>query len=198
MKTHLLALLAASVLLCACPSAQRQNQDFKTKVDTLPATTLGPGDVFDVRVYQEPDLSAQYQVGSDGSIQFPLIGKVELSGKTPHEAATLIASMLKEGYLKDPQVTILVKTYNSKRIYVMGQVAKPGVFAYEDDMNILRAIILAGGFTKIASKNKVLVTRKTEEGEQQLEVPVESVGRGEATNIRLQPGDIVFVPESIF
>jgi polysaccharide export outer membrane protein len=197
MKT-ILALLPALLTLCACPSAHTQPQDFAAKVEALPATTLGPGDVFDVRVYQEPDLSAQYQIGSDGSIQFPLIGRVELSGKTPHEAATLIAGRLREGFLKDPQVTILVKTYNSKRIYVMGQVAKPGVFAYEDDMNILRAIILAGGFSKIASKNQVLVTRKTDAGEEQITVRVEDVGRGEAPNIRLQPGDIVFVPESIF
>lgn len=80
----------------------------------------------------------------------------------------------------------------------MGQVAKPGAFAYEDDINILRVIILAGGFTKLAAKNRVLVTRRSDKGDEQIIVPVEDVGRGEVANVPLKPGDIVFVPESIF
>jgi len=164
----------------------------------VPSTTLGPGDVIDVRVYDEPDLSTTYQVGSDGSIQFPLIGKIEIAHKTPAEAANAISDKLKTSYLRDPQVSIFVKEFNSKRIYVMGQVEKPGVFAYEDDMNILRAIILAGGPTKLAAKRNVLLTRKTADGETQIEVSIEDVGRGQAENIALKPGDIIFVPESIF
>lgn len=199
-RPALLAPLLA-VLLIACPGMAHKDQGlhgFADQAERLPSTTLGPGDVFEVRVYQEKELSATYQVGSDGAIQFPLIGRVELAGKTPHEASDLIASRLADGFLRDPQVSIFVKEYNSKRIYVMGQVAKPGAFAYEDDMNILRVIILAGGFTKLAAKNKVLVTRSAKDGDQQIVVRVEDVGRGEAPNVPLKPGDIVFVPESIF
>lgn len=188
----------AIVALAGCPSAHTNSTGVKARGDTIPSTTLGPGDVIDVRVYNEPDLSATYQVGSDGSIQFPLIGRIEIARKSPAEAANAISDKLKTGYLRDPQVSIFVKEYNSKRIYVMGQVEKPGVFAYEDDMNILRAIILAGGPTKLAAKSKVLLTRKTAEGESQIEVSIEDVGRGQAENIPLKPGDIIFVPESIF
>lgn len=192
------------VVSSACPGLNRQirasgeNQPESAPVEAVAATTLGPGDIFYVRVYQEPDLSNLYQVGSDGKIQFPLIGEIDVSGKTPHDSANMIAAALREGYLKEPQVSILVKEYNSKRVYVMGQVEKPGVFAFEDNMNILRVVILAGGFTRLAAKDRVLVTRKTQAGEEQIVVSVEDIGQGKATNISLTPGDIVFVPESIF
>ena len=200
MQKHSAVLFAVWLvaMAAACPSSHTQAHQFSQPGEQLPSTTLGPGDVLEVRVYEEKELSASYQIGSDGAIQFPLIGRVELRGKTPHQAADLIAAKLRDGYLREPQVSIFVKEYNSKRIYVMGQVRKPGTFAYEDDMNILRVIILAGGFSTLASKNKVLVTRKTEAGEEKIVVPVQDIGRGEAANVDLKPGDIVFVPESIF
>jgi polysaccharide export outer membrane protein len=93
---------------------------------------------------------------------------------------------------------VLIREYNSKKIFVFGEVQKPGTFPYEENMSIVQAITLAGGFTKIASKNGTQVTRIVEGREQKVRVPVEDIGVGRERNFSLKPGDIVFVPESFF
>ena len=163
-----------------------------------PASTLGPGDVFEVKVYDEKELSGIYRVSSAGSISFPLIGKVHVEGMTSTDAADLIQGRLGEKYLRNPQVSIFIKEYNSKKISVFGQVNKPGTFKYEDNMSVTQAVSMAGGFTKMAAKDDTNVTRIEKGEEKKYPVPVESIAQGQAKNFYLQPGDIVYVPESIW
>ncbi|MHB8416879.1 MAG: polysaccharide biosynthesis/export family protein [Myxococcales bacterium] len=162
------------------------------------ATTLGAGDVFEVRIFQEPDLSGAYRLSSGGTINFPLCGTVHLGGLSTEAAAHALAGCLANGYLRSPQVSIFVKEYNSKKIFVFGEVQKPGTFQYEDGMNIVQAITLAGGFTTHAAENTTSVTRSFEGTERRVKVAVEDIGLGRAENFQLRPGDIIFVPESIF
>jgi protein involved in polysaccharide export with SLBB domain len=164
---------------------------------TRPAT-LGPNDVFEVRIYQEPDLSGTYRVGSDGAIAFPLLGPLTVSGLTPSEVAALVTRRLRDGYIKNPQVTLTVKEYNSKKILVLGAVARPGEYPFVEDMSIVSAIAQAGGFTRVAAPNQTNVTRVVEQKEVRLTVPVDDIGKGREKNFQLAPGDIVTVPESIF
>jgi len=163
-----------------------------------PASTLGPGDVFEVKVYDEKDLSNIYRVSSAGTISFPLIGKVHVEGMTATDAADWIQDKLGEKYLRSPQVSVFIKEYNSKKISVFGQVNKPGTFKYEDKMSVTQAVSMAGGFTKMAAKDDTNVTRIEEGAEKKYPVPVESIAQGQAKNFYLQPGDIVYVPESIW
>ncbi len=162
------------------------------------ASTLGSGDLIEVRVFQEPDLSGAYRLSSEGTIDFPLCGKVALVGRTSSEAADALTQCLAEGYLKRPQVTVLVREFTSKKIFVFGEVQKPGTFPFDENMNVIQAITLAGGFTKLAAKNDTNVTRLVEGREVKIRVPVEDIGVGRERNFALQPGDIVFVPESLF
>lgn len=162
------------------------------------STTLGPGDIFEVKVYGEPDLSGIFRVSSDGYVNFPLIGKIKVEGLPAIKVEEIIISKLKDGYLKDPQVSVFIKEYNSKKIFVFGEVQKPGTFIYEDNMTIIQAITLAGGFTKLADKNKVSVTRIENNEEKRIYLPVEDIGKGKEKNFFLKPGDIIFVPESFF
>jgi len=162
-------------------------------------TTLGPGDVFDVRVYGEKELTNTYRVASDGSIDFPMVGTVSVDGLTPTDVTRLLQTRLIEGkFLKNPNISILVKEYNSKKISVFGQVSKPGTFPYEEGMSVVEAISRAGGFTSMARTNDTTVTRVVEGEERKFKVPVEAIGQGRASNFVLRPGDIVFVPERIF
>jgi len=162
-------------------------------------TTLGSGDVFDVRVYGEKDLSNTYRVESDGTIDYPLIGSVSVEGKTPGEVKVLLETMLIEGeFLKNPQVSILVKEYNSKKISVFGQVKKPGTFPYQDGMTVVEAVSKAGGFTSMAKENNTTLIRVVDGVKKKFKLPVEAIGQGRASNFVLRPGDIVFVPERIF
>ena len=110
------------------------------------------GDTFDVRVFGEPDLSGTHRVGADGTITFPLAGVIKVEGLEPQAAARKIAERLSDGILRNPQVSVLLKEQTSKKIVVMGQVSKPGTYAYTPAMTILEAITQAGGFTPISAK----------------------------------------------
>ena len=165
---------------------------------TFEASRLGTGDVFEVRVFQEPDLSGIYRVASDGSIEFPLCGKIVAGGFLASEVAQKLTTCLAAGYLKNTQVSLFVREYNSKKVFVLGEVQKPGTFSYEDNMTVVQAITLAGGFSPHADRNASSVARLVAGREQRYKVPVVDIGLGRAENFPLQPGDIIFVPESLF
>ncbi len=162
------------------------------------ATTLGAGDLLEVRVFEEADLSGPYRVSPGGTIDFPLCGKVKVEGLNGSSTADLLTKCLGEKYLKRPQVSVLVREYNSKKIFVFGEVQKPGTFPYDEEMSIIQAITVAGGFGKLASKNDVAVTRVVNGKETKIRVRVADIGTGREKNLKLLPGDIVFVPESLF
>jgi protein involved in polysaccharide export with SLBB domain len=169
------------------------------EAQSTPSTsnTLGPGDLVEVRVFQEPDHSGIWRVSPEGTIDYPLCGKVALEGSTTSTAADSLRECLTR-YLRRPQVSVLIREYNSKKIFVFGEVQKPGTFPHDGEMTIIQAITLAGGFTKLAAKNSTNVTRIVEGQERKIRVPVEDIGVGREKNFLLQPGDIVFVPESFF
>ncbi|MFL5319063.1 MAG: polysaccharide biosynthesis/export family protein [Myxococcaceae bacterium] len=200
----LLAVVSASAG-CKTPKADGggstiQASDVKEQAPSSSGTTgtLGPGDLVEIRVFQEPDLTGVWRVSPEGVIDYPLCGKVTLQGKTSSSAADSLQSCLAKGFLKHPSVAVVVREYNSKKIFVIGEVQKPGTFPYEDNMSIIQAVTLAGGFTKLAAKNNTTVTRVIEGREQKIRVPVDDIGVGREKNFVLLPGDIVFVPESFF
>jgi polysaccharide export outer membrane protein len=160
--------------------------------------TVGKGDLIEVKVFREPELDGVFRVGAGGEIDFPLIGRVEVVGQLPEEVAATIRARLAGDYLKDPQVTVLVKESNSRKIHVFGQVAEAGTFPYRSGMTVIEAITSAGGFAELASPNRTRVTRVIDGVEKVYELPAGSIGEGEAPNFLLQPGDIVFVPEAVF
>lgn len=189
---------ATAVLLQACSSASYSPESLEAMVHSATVNaSLGPGDVIVVRVFQQPDLSGEFQVSEDGTLDYPLLGRLEVSGRTASQVAQMIRDGLANGYLKEPFVTVMVKELVSKRVYVLGQVAKPGTFPYEEGMTIVHVITLAGGFTKVARPNAVVVTRVEDGREVRTVVPVEDISKGKARNFLLKPGDIVFVPESL-
>jgi protein involved in polysaccharide export with SLBB domain len=203
-RSTLVLLLIGCFLVAAC-KGPRGSAGSSMRADELPTSpavstsnTLGPGDLIEVRVFEEADLSGPYRVATGGTIDFPLCGKVAVQGLNTSSTADLLTRCLGEKYLRHPQVTVLLREYNSKKIFVFGEVQKPGTFPYEEDMSIIQAITMAGGFTKIASKNDIAVTRAVEGRETKIRVPVADIGTGREKNFRLQPGDIVFVPESMF
>jgi protein involved in polysaccharide export with SLBB domain len=162
-------------------------------------TSLGIGDNFDVRVFGEGDLSGSYKVGSEGNINFPLLGVLHVDGLDAQAVAKLIADRLREGsFMRDPQVTVLIKEQTSKKIYILGQVGKPGTFTYTPSMNVVEAITVAGGFTGMAAKNDTTITRSEAGKKTVVRVPVADIGEGKAPNVYLRPGDIISVPERIF
>ncbi|HZS38113.1 MAG TPA: polysaccharide biosynthesis/export family protein [Polyangia bacterium] len=193
-----------SLLLVGCVLAAGCGPVASTTVEQSPLmqvadSTLGIGDTFEVRVYGEPDLTGVYKVGAEGTINFPLAGSIKVDGLDPQQVSKVIAEKLSDGILRNPQVSVLVREQTSKKVYILGQVSKPGTFTYTPSMNVVEAITQAGGFTALAAKNDTTLTTRNESGQKvTLRVPVEDIGRGRAKNVFLRPGDIINVPERLF
>jgi protein involved in polysaccharide export with SLBB domain len=179
---------------CARPMAPRVRSAPRAPVVDA---TLGAGDLFDVRVFGEAELTGTYRVGPDGTIDYPLVGRVTVTGKLPSELTTELRAKL-TAYVHEPQVSILVREMNSKRIIVYGQVQKPGTFPYPGSMTIVQAISLAGGFTAMAARERVVVSRVENDRQQVIEVNVREIADGRAPNRFISPGDEVYVPERLF
>ena len=160
---------------------------------------MGAGDVFEVRVYGEEGLTGSYRVAQDGTIDFPFIGRMGVAGLEP----TAVADRIREGlvtglFLRQPQISVMVTEYNSKRISVMGAVREPGTFPLSPGLTVVQAVSLAGGFGPLANRNATVVTRSLGGTPRQFHVPVEDVARGREPDFPLRAGDIVFIPERVF
>jgi len=186
--------VAVSLVGCSDPPPS----EYPTQQVYVEDTTLGAGDMFEVRVFRQDDMTGTYSVSSEGTISFPLVGEMAVAGKTPADVERELRERLAEGYLQNPQVSVLVKEYKSKKISVFGQVREPGTFAYSEGMTVVEAVAQAGGFTDLARKNAVSVTRAVGKEKTKFTVPVEDIGEGKADNFYLRPGDVVFVPRRLW
>ncbi|MGB1700447.1 MAG: polysaccharide biosynthesis/export family protein [Nannocystaceae bacterium] len=155
-----------------------------------------PGDVFEVRVFDEEGLSGQFQVQEDGTIEFPLIGRITVEGLSQAEAATSIEDKLEDGLLKNPSVTVIVIERQSVEVSVLGEVAKPGTFPFVERMSLVQAISEAGGLGPVAAPRRVKLIREGPDGPETYQISLEDITAGKAKDVPLEPGDIVFVPES--
>ena len=163
---------------------------------------ISPNDVLDFKVFQEPDLDAQVRVAGDGIAIFPLVGAVNIGGKTVSEATGLLRQHYLNGYLVNPQVSLIIQAYARRTFTVLGQVQRPGAYDMVGDQSIglLEAIGMAGGYTRIADPGNITI-RRTENGREQVfKVNAKHPGKNaEAlSQYRTQPGDIITVGESIF
>ncbi len=161
-----------------------------------PADTyvIGDSDVLTVTVFKEPTLSGPLLVRPDGMISIPLLGDVLAAGKTPLELAAEITGKLKK-YIQDPDVTVVMTQINSKVVYLIGEVGKPGPIAMTPGMTMLQAIATAGGLTEYANSKKIYILRETGGKQQKIPVRYKQALRGDASlNLTLNPDDTIVVP----
>jgi polysaccharide biosynthesis/export protein len=209
----LLALLAGILFLLFCGAPIEARQDSKqsnppptstTNATTANATAanatdptykIGPQDVLRIDVWKEPEISRLAPVRPDGRISLPLLNDVQAAGLTPIQLAANIADGLKK-FITNPQVTVGVTEINSRRIYVTGEVTKPGAFPLQPNMTVLQALTSSGGFTQFAKIKGIYVLR-TENGKQ-VKHPFNYKdvvsGKHPEANIVLEPGDVIVVP----
>ena len=156
--------------------------------------TIGAGDVLEISVYEEDDLSKVVRVSEDGYISFPLIGRVKILGLVVNEAEKQIEFLLEKDYLVDAQVTVFVKEYGD--IFVFGEVNKPGSYKLEGEMSVLEAITVAGGFTEFANPNSTKVIRVEDGEEKTIKVRVDDITKkgDKSKDILLKPNDVIIVP----
>jgi len=160
-----------------------------------PAYQLNPGDAVLVSVWREDALQKEVRVLPDGSITFPLVGRVEVGGLSTPEAAKLIAARLKE-YIPDPNVTLVITGIEGNRAYVLGKVPKPGPVIMTGPVTVLQALSMAGGLDKFADEGAIKVVRPKAGGQDILLVDYKSLisGRDMKSNLLLKSGDTLIVP----
>lgn len=159
---------------------------------------LRPGDELTIRVFDEERFAGDYPVSEAGAINFPFVGKIAVAGKTASEVANTIEAKLADGYLKHPNVTVLVKARQNREVSVLGQVKEPGSFKWQGRLTLVQAVSLAGGLTPYAAPSRVKLTRRVgrDGTTKTIELSLKQIIDGKGDDIVLQPGDIVFVPES--
>jgi polysaccharide export outer membrane protein len=158
--------------------------------------TLNAGDTLDVAVWKEDDLSKKdVIVRPDGKFSFPLAGEITAAGHTIAQIETDITNRLKP-YIPDPVVSVAVKNLDGCRVYVIGQVTKPGSFVMNPRYNVLQALSLAGGLTPFASANDIIILRGSGQGQSTLQFHYGEVTKGRSLNqnVLLEAGDVVVVP----
>jgi polysaccharide biosynthesis/export protein len=156
---------------------------------------IQPGDQLEILTWNEPLFSREVLVRSDGRISFPLLNDIQASERTPVEVKAEIQEKLK-AFIGSPSVTVSVKISIPKKIYVLGEVKNTGAYDFKQNMSILQAFAVAGGFTEWASKDEIVLLRKKNGQDNMIRVDYKQIVKGKdlAQNVYLQPDDIIIVP----
>ncbi len=186
---------AQNVAPASQDAVARPAQDAPGTIPTDPAYKIGPQDMLRIDVWKEPDISRLVPVRPDGKITLPLLNDIQAAGLTPVQLSSKIAEGLKK-YITSPQVTVGVTEINSRRIFVTGEVTRPGAFPLLPNMTVLQALSSSGGFTQFARLKNIYVLR-TEDGKQvkhAFNYKDAVSGKHAEQNIILEGGDVIVVP----
>ena len=203
----------AAAILCFCffglPASLRSADTTavdaglaKTDVAAVQADyTLQPSDLIHVQVFQEPDLERDARLSQESTVALPLIGTVDLKGKTVRQAEDLIRGLYDRDYLVNPQVNVFVKEYSAKTVTVLGAVNKAGIvkFPLEQQMTLLDAIAGAEGFSRLADRSRLKLSRNYPDGRTETRpIDADQIIKGTSKDtIQLQKGDVIYVPERL-
>ena len=157
--------------------------------------TVKPGDILKVSVWKEPELQGPILIRPDGGFSFPLVGEVDGRGKTVAELQVIMAQRLSK-YISDPVVSVSVTEIHGNKVYVIGQVAKPGEFIVNPSVDVMQALSMAGGMTAFASLSNIIILRHNGTTRTALHFDYTDVAKGRklTDDIQLQSGDVVVVP----
>ncbi|MBI1194369.1 MAG: sugar ABC transporter substrate-binding protein [Gammaproteobacteria bacterium] len=177
-------------------------EEFVSQPAAVEDYRIQPGDLIDVFVWRNPDVSVTVSVRPDGKVSTPLVEDMPATGKTPTELARDIEQALKK-FIRDPMVTVIVKGFSQdvgQTIRVIGAAAHPQVLQYRKDMSLLDVMIAVGGLSDYAAGNRANIVRRVKGKQHEFPVRLEDLMvDGDITaNVSVQPGDILIIPESVF
>ena len=167
-----------------------------TSVPTEAGFTIGPEDVLGILVWRDQEMSGDVTVRSDGMISLPLIRDVKAAGLTPAELADRIQTAVRE-FVTDASVTVVVRQMNSRKVFITGEVARPGAYPLASSMTVMQLIAIAGGLNEFAEAKSISIMRAEAGKTRTFPFDYKNVANGKkpAQNIVLKPGDTVVVPE---
>src|SRR5262245_15663781 len=186
--------VAMALALASFPAASQEQQK-QAPVDKAAEYRLHAGDRITISVWKELDLQRKVMIRPDGRFSFPLTGEVQAAGRTPDEVRIEIENSLKK-FIPEAVVTVIVEEFNGNRVYVIGQVTKPGMYVMNPSLNVLQALSLAGGSTRFAKLDNISIIRGSGPAQKTLPFPYSQVVDGKALqqNITLERGDVVVLP----
>lgn len=191
-KLTISAFLAVLVVVSA--SASMAQVVVRSDDDPPNAYAIGIGDVVEISVWKNPELSVTVPVRPDGRLSVPLLGDIQAAGMTPLALKDELALKFRE-FVTAPSVSVVIKEINSRKVYVSGEVAAPGAFDLQPRTKLMQVMSMAGGMTAYA-KGRVVVLRDTKDGkgDKRYEIDVSKIisGRRPEDNIILQPGDTLY------
>ncbi|MFA5262902.1 MAG: polysaccharide biosynthesis/export family protein [Opitutaceae bacterium] len=194
-------LLLSFVVLGSCLAQEPNSEGKAPSADKVSDYLLQPSDLLRVQVFQEEDLTREVRISQEFTITLPLIGTVDLKGKTLRQAEDLVTSLYNKDFLVNPQVTLVVTQYAKRTVDVQGQVGNPGAieFPQEKGLSLLQAITRAGGFTRLADKKRLMLTRRLPDGSAKTFTinATEIIDGTTQDSWELQKDDSIFVPERI-
>ncbi len=166
----------------------------------MTSTTIGIGDLFTVNLVGEKELPSEFRVAPDGTIDYPYIGRMKVAGLEPQEIVDALRKRLIEGnFLTNPQMSVIIKEYTSKKVTVIGQVGKPGAVSWNEGMKLVDALSASGWFTPMADSNHVILTRAVPPNKSiTAVVSVDAITDGTQADIPLQAGDTIKVDSRVF
>jgi len=164
---------------------------------------LQPGDVISISVYQDPKLDRQVLIGPTGMIAFPLVGQIKAAGMTPSALESVLKARLKGKFTEEPDVTVSLTAEKAleedlkPRVYITGEVLRPGYFVARTKIDVMQAIAMAGGFSPFAAKRRIQVRRKVNGVESIFVFNYDDFfsGANLDDNVRVRAGDVIIVPE---
>jgi protein involved in polysaccharide export with SLBB domain len=186
---------ATTSTLRAAPSAPASSGGVSVPTGYI----LSPNDQVAVEVFGEDDLRANGRLSPEGNLNVPLLGSIHLAGLTPTQAASRLTELYSRDYLVNPKINVTLVSYGSRRFTMLGQIGHPGIFEMAPEgIDLLEAVAMAGGYTRIAAPERITVRRHTASGEQIIKVNAKRFTKGKGGGFRVEPGDTITVGESIF
>ncbi len=152
--------------------------------------------MLDISVFKVPDLNKDVQVAEDGTINYPLIGDIPAAGRTAHELEHELTQKLGGKYLRNPQVTVFVKEYNSQRVTVTGSAKNTGVYSIKGNTTLLQVLAMAGDVNPDVASGDVVIFRTIDGKRTVTKFDVDDIKSGKAQDPQMQPGDVVVVDTS--
>jgi protein involved in polysaccharide export with SLBB domain len=190
------ALVVLVTMVTACAGSTPRPLDLPPPQEV---TTLGPGDVFELHIVGEEKLPTTFTVAPDGTVDLPYLHRVKALGLEPQQLAERVRTMLVENEIHvAPSVSVSLKELNSKRIEILGEIQKPGSLPMVSGMTLLRAISLAGGFSAMANRSRVMIRRLVGTGTKAATVSVEDIMANRIPDPLLQAGDSINIDQRIF
>lgn len=191
--------VAAALLLGACP-VKAPNYDYtKEPNPTAAELVLGVGDELRINVWENPNLSTDVVIRADGTITMPLVGDLKAVGETPTALKNKIKAKVGDFVkLQGSEITVAVKSWKSYRFTVSGEVSRPGVFTNDQYVTVSDAVALAGGFTRFARRDEMVLMRRDPKSGVTRNIPLSydllASGQRPDMNIYILPGDSIYVP----